>query len=507
MKWIYCICLMGLLGISQAQQILIDPSVQYQEIDGFGASDAWRVQFVGANWPVEKREQIADLLFSKELDSKGNPKGIGLSIWRFYIGSGSMELGDTVQIPNEWRRAECFLNPDGTYDWNKQKGQRWFLQAAKKHGVNQFLAFALSAPPSYSLNGKTWSIKDDERLNIKPGYYDDYARFLVDVTDHFEKEEGIFFNYLSPVNEPQWDWSKPGQEGSAATNEDIYLLTKYLSKELAKRNSRTKLVIGEAAELNFLYNPYKASGNQVQTFFDPASSLFLGNLPNVASKISGHSYFTTWPIDTLNQVRKRLGDQLRKHPKVDFWQTEFCVMEQSPEIGGGWKRDLAMPTALYVARVIHHDLTVANASSWQWWTALTTYDYKDGLIYLDTGDETDLFNRDRMKQDGVYRESKLLWALGNYSRFVQPGMKRIKARIEDVDEKVSISAYYGKDNEVVMVLTNHQTKDQMLQLGDDFIPEAAYLTDEQHSLDLIPVNSGRIKLPAKSLLSIKGKIK
>lgn len=507
MKWIYCICLVSFLWTSEAQQILIDPSVQYQKIQGFGASDAWRIQFVGANWPLEKREQIADLLFSTELDSKGNPKGIGLSLWRFYIGSGSMELGDTVQIPNIWRRAECFLNPDGTYNWKKQEGQRWFLQAAKDRGVDQFLAFSLSAPPPYSLNGKAWSIKEDERLNIKPGFYDDYARFLVDVVEHFEKEEGIFFNYLSPVNEPQWDWSKPGQEGSAATNEDIYLLTKYLSNELSNRKSRTQIVVGESGELNFLYEDYHSSGDQIAAFFDPKSSLYLGGLPNVAPIISGHSYFTTWPVDTLRTIREKLRDRLLGYPDLNFWQTEFCIMEKSPEVGGGWSRDLGMPAALYVARVIHHDLTIANATSWQWWTALTTYDYKDGLIYLDTDDEEDLFNRDRMQKDGAFRESKLLWALGNYARFIRPGMKRIAASIQGTNEKISISAYGGSEGDVVIVLTNHQEKDEFLNLAKGFKPEAAYLTDGTHDLESIPITGSQIKLPAKSLLSIKGTFK
>jgi hypothetical protein len=53
--------------------------IRYQTIDGFGASDAWRVPFVGANWPLAKRNRIADLLFSREMDHEGNPKGIGLS--------------------------------------------------------------------------------------------------------------------------------------------------------------------------------------------------------------------------------------------------------------------------------------------------------------------------------------------------------------------------------------------------------------------------------------------
>ena len=37
-------------------KIKIDPTVRYQTMDGFGASDAWRAQFVGKNWPMDKRE-------------------------------------------------------------------------------------------------------------------------------------------------------------------------------------------------------------------------------------------------------------------------------------------------------------------------------------------------------------------------------------------------------------------------------------------------------------------
>ena len=98
-----------------------------QVMEHFSASDAWSTQYVGL-WPKEKREQIADWLFSMEMDVQGCPKGIGLSLWRFNIGAGSTEQGDSSQIGSPWTRTECFLQADGTYNWNKQKGQRNFLQ-------------------------------------------------------------------------------------------------------------------------------------------------------------------------------------------------------------------------------------------------------------------------------------------------------------------------------------------------------------------------------------------
>ena len=160
-------------------QLQSDATVTYQHIDGFGASDAWRAQFVGKNWPLDKRNQIADLLFSQEFDKDGNPKGIGLSVWRFNLSAGTAEQGDDSEIgsrENPWRRGECFLNADGTYDWSKVEGQRWFLEAAKERGVEKLLAFSNAPPVHYTANGKGFAPGGVTHLNLKPGFMDDYAR-------------------------------------------------------------------------------------------------------------------------------------------------------------------------------------------------------------------------------------------------------------------------------------------------------------------------------------------
>ena len=159
-------------------------------IDGFGASDAWRTQFVGKNWPTAKKEKIAELLFSKEEDEKGNPKGIGLSLWRFYISAGTAEQGEQSGIQNDWRRGESFVDEKGDYDWTKQEGQQWFLKQAKHYGVEKYLAFSIAAPVFWADNNKGWNSRTDGNLNLKPEFYDDYANFMVEFLDHF-------MNYIS----------------------------------------------------------------------------------------------------------------------------------------------------------------------------------------------------------------------------------------------------------------------------------------------------------------------
>lgn len=62
-------------------------------MDNFGASDCWTAQFFGL-FPNAKREQMADWLFSLETATNGQHRGIGLSLWRFNIGTGSAAQGD-----------------------------------------------------------------------------------------------------------------------------------------------------------------------------------------------------------------------------------------------------------------------------------------------------------------------------------------------------------------------------------------------------------------------------
>jgi O-glycosyl hydrolase len=508
---------------SEIKKITLDFNTMYQQMDGFGGSDCWRVQFVGKNWPLEKREKIADLLFSQELDERGNPKGIGLSVWRFNIGAGSMEQGSGSNISDEWRRTECFLNADGSYNWTKQEGQLWFMMAAKKRGVEKLLGFTNSPPVFYTKNGKAYS-PGGYQLNLKQGYIARFADFLTTVCQHF-MEVGLPLDYLSPVNEPQWDWkagkdSTSSQEGSPASNADIAELTRNLSSGLAQKNLSTRVVVGEAGSIAYLYSNSDAKrGNQVEEFFNPSSGNYIGDLPNVYKVISGHSYFTVWPITGLIENRAKLASKLSFTDKnLKYWESEYCVLEgANKDIDGGGTRDLSMKTALYIARIIHTDLTVANASSWQWWTALTRVDYKDGLVYLDNGDHKGAGGGDAeyCRNDGQIRDSKTLWALGNYSLFIRPGMVRIFSSADGTNLTsaygLMVSAY--KDpvtQKLVMVAINNGSSDCQFSLeikGGTLVDNEMAVYETSNDKNLQHLDSEKITamlVPAKSIRTFVG---
>jgi O-glycosyl hydrolase len=501
---------LGSLQAANTLHISVDPKICYQTVDGFGASDAWRCQFVGKNWPLEKRQRIAELLFSQEVDSQGNPKGIGLSIWRFYISAGTAEQGEDSDIGNPWRRGECFQNSDGSYDWTKQAGQQWFLKAAQERGVEKLLAFPNAPPVHLSRNGKGYAPKGHSCLNIQPGKLDDYAAFLVDVIEHFENE-GLHFDYLSPFNEPQWNWDSPGQEGTPALNEELYALIRYLSNEVSQRKLSTRFVIGEAGTIGHIARVMSDDGrdNQAQFFFSPTSPFYVGNLPNVEPIFSAHSYHSVWPLVKQVAYRQMLHDALMAaNPNLGYWQSEYCILQRNAEIISGGGRDLGMNTALYVARVIHHDLTICQAKSWQWWTALSQCDYKDGLVYLDDGSEGETGNMGTqtrsLMHDGEVRESKLLWTFGNYARFIRPGMVRVKCDIEpvqSVENGLLGSAYKGAEDTIVLVLVNLSTQERRCDLG--FAKGVdVYTTSSEANLERSHQDTSSITIPARAVATV-----
>ena len=478
-----------------------------QQIKAFGASDAWSAQFVGSQWPDEKKEQVATLLFSQDTDGDGNPLGIGLSGWRFNIGGGSSGQGSASQISDEWRRAECFLNADGSYNWEKQKGQRWFLNQASGQGVEDFTAFVNSPPIHYTKNGYAWS-DGGNSANLTEAHFGDYARFLATVIDEVQLREGITFDYVSPVNEPQWDWSNKGQEGSPFRNNEIARLTGLLSGELVSKGLSTEIEITDAGEIKYLYKEDNRPerGNQAYAFFDPASEDYVGDLDNVSFKIAGHSYYSTYPVSYMIDERKNLVRGLDKVGQdLEFWQTEYCILEGNDEINGNG-RDLGIDPALYLSRVIHYDLTVANSATWYWWLAISPYDYKDGLVYID-------YN----KSDGKVYDSKLLWALGNYSRFVKPGMYRYEIIRSDnklnemASDGLMVSTYSGNEGkEAVFVMVNYANHAYPVKVKTTASAEPGniliYTTSAKAGENLKRSEqadvSGVISIPARSVVTV-----
>ena len=506
--------------ISGIRELTINLDMSLQTMEGFGASDAWQCNNIGKNWPIEKRNAIADLLFSKEVDSEGNPKGIGLSLWRFNLGAGSTEQGDASDITDEWRRTECFTTDGLTYDMSKQEGQVWFMKAAKNRGVDKLLAFTNSAPVYLTQNGKAHA-SINTFYNLKDGKMPELADFWVNAIEKLNTVHNLTIDYVSPFNEPQYEWDGSGQEGSPASNANIYSFVKILSSKLQEKGLNSKIVVGEAGAFEPLYKTVSGKenrSNQIDYFFAPNSTKNIAGLSNVKKTISGHSYWQVWPLSEMISSRKALANRASSISGLSVWASEYSILEnpgtaELPD-GAGPGRDLGMRTALWVARIISTDISIGGVTSWQWWTAVSRGDYKDGLVYVDNGITEGAGDANYCKFDGFVRDSKTLWTLGNFSFFVKPGMQRIlipNLNNESAITDTMITAYKDEVNKKIVIVAvnmSESTRVYNLNLSGGKIVDnklTPYVTSATMSLKkLAAVNTDNVEIPARSVVTYVG---
>lgn len=503
------VCVAACDYAGEATVIKVNDTVKHQTIDNFGASDAWTMRFLGEA-SDETVRQTADWLFSTECDEAGQPLGIGLSIWRFNLTAGSAEQGEESRI-NEFTRGESFFAADGSYDWDKLRGQRRMLREARARGVEHFLLFLNSPDVRFTQNGLATNTGRGDTYNLKPECADAWASYMADVIEGIARHDSVRFDYVSPFNEPDghWNWIGPKQEGTPATKYEIADLTRRLGGEFSRRGLETRIVIPESSDYRCLVGTHMTDsrrGYEIQSFFTRDSvETYVGDVPNVPRLVAGHTYWTTTPLEMLRDMRVALRDTLRSRG-VDFWQTEYCIMGNDEEIGGGGGYDFTMRTALYVARIIHHDLVFADARAWQWWRAVGE-DYKDGLLreFHDDGDAP---------SEWRVKDSKLLWTVGNFSRFIRPGARRVEVGCDGLEEATDptglmVSAYENADGSRVVVLINYaETPSEVSPDWGRGTRWQAYRTSDAEGENLKPVGSTRgrerVVIPARSVVTLVG---
>ena len=471
--------------------LVVVPGIRHQTMDNFGANDAWYLQKV-ESWSDQNKERISDLLFSTN-------DGIGLSCWRFYVGAGI----STNNVGERGHTAESFGVAPGVYDWSREAGQCWFLRAAKARGVRQFIATVYSPPLWLTRNGlSNLGTDTNSTTNLKPGAEDAFARYITGILVHFRDNpdagERVEFDYVLPANEPQWAWQH-GQEGNRASNADLKRIYAALAKRLKEAGLKTKILGPESGSIPDMYQYDESPRKHWQADYGDYLRLICGD-PEVAAGFGGVvSYHSYWSDEIPGQLvprRERLGRALARYPGWKIWESEYCVMERG--------RDLTMATALRVARVIHCDLTLANASAWQWWLAVANENYKSGLIYTDYRKPGDAEN---------ILDSKILWVLGNYSRFIRPGMVRVEMRGDQDIQGLMASAYLNPSSgQMVMVFVNMGKQPQRVRIqfagegmkaegSGGFTPYVTSAEDNLHEGKPVVVGDG-VVLPGRSVVTL-----
>ena len=436
--------------MAQYKKIKVDTEKTYQTMESFGTSGAWWSQYVGGftkevdDSGRSSREAIAELLFDKE-------KGIGLTCYRFNLGAGSADI-KKGKFSDVHRRAQSFETAPGEYDFSKDANAVWFLKKAVELGVEEVVLFCNSPLERLTDNGLAHMTEGGSRVNIQPEKYGEFAVYCMDMAEYFIGE-GIPVKFISPINEPQWDWYN-GQEGCHYEPDQIAGVYLAFLDELEKR---------PALEGVKLSGP--ESGEWGTAVTQKYAQAILGDERLAAhfDTIDNHSY---WSDET---AKKSFRNWMTVHyPDVKLRTSEWCEM-----VNGS---DVTMDSAVHIAQEIAEDLRILDVVSWQNWVAVAPGGYRDGLIYIDEPSQK-------------YRALKRLWSFGNYSRFIHEGYVRVDIEADTREqEKMLPVAFTGVngdgEQELVMVFINEGVTAQEFVLTgcEDYKKIACHETSDENDL-------------------------
>ncbi|WP_181449598.1 glycoside hydrolase [Streptomyces cyaneus] len=190
-----------------AVTVRIDPSYQQQEFEGWGTSLVWFANATGG-YPEPIRRRLVDMLFGAD--------GLRLNIARYNIGGGNapdvrkdyMKPGATMD--GFWKAPEGTTqkdmdwwdpnNPDH-WNWDADAGQRWWVDQIKDK-VSRWEAFSNSPPWFQTVSGYVSGGFDASADQIRADRVDDFATYLVRVSERLEQAHGIEFDTIDPLNEP-----------------------------------------------------------------------------------------------------------------------------------------------------------------------------------------------------------------------------------------------------------------------------------------------------------------
>ena len=238
-------------------------------------------------------------------------------------------------------------------------------------------------------------------------------------------------------------------------------------------------------------------------------------MPSLAKVVAGHSYWTFGNNSDLKDIREKVRDAAQEYG-LEVMQTEWSMLDAAPSTSAGFPAsyDAAtkMDIALYMGKLIYCDLNYGNMSGWSYWTAFAQERYSQkNRFYLirmnaqgDSGEES----YGDIKNGGTLTADKNLWVLGNYSRFIRPGYKRVSVDGADEMNNLMGSSWLSPDgNTLVTVLVNMNktSRNISLSLAEKSIESIkTYLTNKINNLRLTPAlsDASNMEIPARSVVTV-----
>lgn len=366
----------------------IYPDVEFQEFYGFGGAMTEAAAYLYSLLPEDKKKAFLEDYFSK----------INYSLCRISVGSCDFSLS-----------SYSYAKKRDLSDFSIEKDMKYiipFLQDAKK--VNPNLKFLASpwSPPKFMKTNKMLYLGG----KLAEKYKQIYADYLVKFIDSYKKL-GIDIDFMTVQNEtnamPIWE--------SCLYNADdeVDFVANYLYPTFKKNNISTKIIV---------YDHNK------EKLFKRACDEF--NKAESKDSISGIAFhwYSGNHFENISLVRQMYPDKLLFH-------TEGCFsFDKNNDFEGQYAHDIIEDLNAGINGYIDWNILLDNKGG-----PNHKHNYCNSISRL-TEDNND------------YTKSLAYYYVGHFSKFIQPGSKRIGFSKYLAD--IRMTAFKNPDGSIVIVMIN-----------------------------------------------------
>jgi glucosylceramidase len=402
-----------------AVSVVVDPSIKFQTINGFGASMVDQVPGDGGlpynldSLGSAQQTQVMDLLFSPTA-------GAGLSMLRVELGAGQTYPNGSTPVNNFTIEPTAPASPSATptYVWDgNASGEVAIAKEARELGVSTIYADAWSAPAFMKTTGSVVGGTLCGMGSCASGDWQQaYANYLAQYVKSYASS-GVTIDYVSAFNEPG---ANVGYQSMSATPAQVASFDATLGATFSADGVTAKIASADVSGVG-----------QLASFQDAVQ----GNSAAAAAQsvASFHSYSGTPAADPSALLAGKPSWQTEFTCVGDTWNTAYS----SGDCDGEYWAD-TMYTAMN-----------NGVGAYMGWTGAWSHSDNEDLI--------------RITGPSSYQVSSRLYVMGNYSRYVRPGATRIEAASSN--SSVLTTAYRNTDGSYVVVASNTSASDATLALS------------------------------------------
>jgi len=407
-----------------------DPSYAGAPFEGWGTSLVWFANATGG-YPDEIREKLADMVFGDE--------GLNLNIARYNVGGGNapdvpdyLRAGGAVdgwwKAPEGTTRTDVdWWDPENPDHWDDDADatQRWWVDRIKDD-VTHWETFSNSPPWFMTVSGYVSGGFSSTADQLRADSIDDFAAYLVGVTERLEEAHGIEVDTIDPFNEPNTNYwgTQLGEDGNPTGGRQEGA---HMGPEL-----QAKVVPALAAALE------GASTDAVVSAMDETNP---------------GTFATNW--NAYPQAVRDQVSQLNVHTYGTGQRTtvrDIAKGEDKPlwmsEVGGNWSstgQDFeTMESGLGSAQHIVDDLRELEPDAWVFWQPVEDYDNMapggesaNGMNWGEIQIPFDCTADDTLETCPIYTNTKY-WATQNFTHYIEPGDSLIRS--DDASSTAAVSA-------------------------------------------------------------------